>query len=152
MGEFTIELNKNDKLNDTNYLHWVSRMEGILTLKSYYGLVTNTKTPEEKIENDKLELQRRHKAAALLKINCIVRLRNKFYSDSKKDPAVFWKLTQKFYQPKSIQKQTLYLNKIFSTHLIDKNIKEALSFILENTLNLQTLFSVLTISPESLID
>ncbi|MBW0510060.1 hypothetical protein O181_049775 [Austropuccinia psidii MF-1] len=152
MGEFTIELNKNDKLNDTNYLDWVSRMEGILTLKNYYGLVTNTKTPEEVIENDKLEPRRRHKAAALLKNNCIGRLRNKFYTDSKKDPDVFWKLTQKFYQPKSIQKQTSYLNKIFSTHLIDKNIKEAMSFILENTLHLQTLFSGLTISPESLID
>ncbi|MBW0508265.1 hypothetical protein O181_047980 [Austropuccinia psidii MF-1] len=152
MGEFTIELNENDKLNDTNYLDWVSRMEGILTLKNYYGLVTKTKTPEEVIENDKLEPQRRHEAAALLKINCIVRLGNKFYSDLKKDPAIFWKLTQEFYQPKSIQNQTLYLNKIFSTHLIDKNIKETVSFILENTLHLQTLFSGLTISPESLID
>ncbi|MBW0529883.1 hypothetical protein O181_069598 [Austropuccinia psidii MF-1] len=136
MGEFTIELNENDKLNDTNYLDWVSRMEGILTLKNYYGLVTNTKTPEEVAENDKLEPRRRHKAAALLKINCIVRLGNKFYSDSKKDPAVFWKLAQQFYQHKSIQNQTLYLNKIFSTHLIDENIKETMSFILENTLHL----------------
>ncbi|MBW0497076.1 hypothetical protein O181_036791 [Austropuccinia psidii MF-1] len=97
MGKFTIELNENDKLHDTNYLDWVSKMEGILTMKNYYGLVTSTKTPEEVAENDKLEPQRRHKAAALLKINCIVRLGNKFYSNSKKAPAVFWKLTQEFY-------------------------------------------------------
>ncbi|MBW0511822.1 hypothetical protein O181_051537 [Austropuccinia psidii MF-1] len=127
-------------------------MEGIPTLKNYYGLVTNTETSEEVAENDKLEPRRRHKAAALLKINCIGRLGNKFYSDSKKDPAVFWKLAQEFYQPKSIQNQTFYLNKIFSTHLIAENIKETMSFILENTLHLRTLFSGLTISPESLID
>ncbi|MBW0549187.1 hypothetical protein O181_088902 [Austropuccinia psidii MF-1] len=145
MGKLTMDL------NDINYLDWVSRMEGIVTLKNYYGLVTKSKTPEESAENDKLEPPRKHKAASLLKINCIVRLGNNFYTNSKKDPAIFWKLAQEFYKPKSIQNQTSYLNKIFSMHLIDENIKEAISLILENTLHLLTLFSGLTISPENLI-
>ncbi|MBW0469791.1 hypothetical protein O181_009506 [Austropuccinia psidii MF-1] len=84
MGEFTLELNENNKLNDSNYLDWVSRMESILTLKNYYGLVTNSETPKETANNDILEPRRRQRAAALLKINCIVRLGNKFYVDSKK--------------------------------------------------------------------
>ncbi|MBW0553849.1 hypothetical protein O181_093564, partial [Austropuccinia psidii MF-1] len=152
MGEFTLELNENDKLNDSNYLDWVSRMESILTLKNYYGLVTNSETPEETANNDKLEPRRRQRAAALLKINCIVRLGNKFYADSKKDPAEFWRLTQEFFQPKTIQNQTTYLNKIFSTQLNDEHIRENMSTILENTLHLRTLFCGLTISPEDLID
>ncbi|MBW0472692.1 hypothetical protein O181_012407 [Austropuccinia psidii MF-1] len=152
MGEFSLELNKKDKLNDTNYLEWVSRMEGILTLKNYYGLVTDTELPEEIAENDKLEPRRKQRAAALLKINCAIRIGNKFYTKSKKDPATFWKLAQEFYQPKSIQNQTMYLGKIFSTQLLDDQIKDNMSFILENTLHLYTLFSGLTISPEDLID
>ncbi|MBW0559944.1 hypothetical protein O181_099659 [Austropuccinia psidii MF-1] len=84
MGEFTIEINENDKLNDYNYLDWVSRIEGILTLKNYYGLVTNTKPPEEVVENDKLEPRSRHKASALLNINCIVRLETSFTPTEKR--------------------------------------------------------------------
>ncbi|MBW0507592.1 hypothetical protein O181_047307 [Austropuccinia psidii MF-1] len=83
MGEFTLELNENDKLNDSNYLDWVSWMESILTLKNYCGLVTNSETPEETADNNKLEPRRRQREAALLKINCI---------------------------PKTIQNQTTYLN------------------------------------------
>ncbi|MBW0538472.1 hypothetical protein O181_078187 [Austropuccinia psidii MF-1] len=102
MGEFTIELNDNDKLNDTNYLDWVSRMDGILTLKTYYGLVTNTKTPEEVIENDKLEPQRRHKAAALLKINCIIKDNYGLVKCDveKKSPSLddIWEFIRKFLQ------------------------------------------------------
>ncbi|MBW0518388.1 hypothetical protein O181_058103 [Austropuccinia psidii MF-1] len=136
MGEFTLELNESDKLNDSNYLDWVSQMESIVTLENYYGLVTNSETPEEKANNDKLEPRRRQRKAALLKINCIVRLGNKFYIDSNKDPAEFWRLTQEFFQPKTIQNQTTYLNKIFSTELNDDHIWENMSTILENTLHL----------------
>ncbi|MBW0473457.1 hypothetical protein O181_013172 [Austropuccinia psidii MF-1] len=152
MGEFSLELNKKDKLNDTNYLEWVSRMEGILKLKNYYGLVTDTELPKEITENDKLEPCRKQRAAALLKINCAIQIQNNFYTESEKDPATFWKLAQEFYQPKSIQNQTMYLVKIFSTQLLDNQIKHNMSFILENTLHLCTLFSGLTISPKNLID
>ncbi|MBW0554528.1 hypothetical protein O181_094243 [Austropuccinia psidii MF-1] len=136
MGEFILELNKSDKLNDSNYLDWVSRMESILTLKNYYGLVTNSEIPEETADNDKLEPRRRQREAALLKINFIVRLGNKFYVDSKKDPAEFWRLTQEFFKPKTIQNQTTYLNKISSTQLNNEHIWENMSTILENTLHL----------------
>ncbi|MBW0465587.1 hypothetical protein O181_005302 [Austropuccinia psidii MF-1] len=44
------------------------------------------------------------------------------------------------------------LGKIFSTQLLYDQIKDCMSFILENTLHLHTLFSSLTISPEDLID
>ncbi|MBW0486745.1 hypothetical protein O181_026460 [Austropuccinia psidii MF-1] len=136
MGEFTLELNESDKLNDSDYLDWVSLMESILTLKHYYGLVTNSEAPKETANNDKLEPRIRQRAAALLKINCIVRLGNKFYIYSKKDPAEFWRLKQEFFQPKTIQNQTTYLNKIFSTQLNDEHIWESMSTILENTLHL----------------
>ncbi|MBW0504908.1 hypothetical protein O181_044623 [Austropuccinia psidii MF-1] len=152
MGKFMLELNKSDKLNDLSYLDWVSLMERIMTLKNYYGLVTNSETPEETANNDKLETRRRQRAAALLKINCIVRLGNKFYIDSKKDPAEFWRLTQEFFQPKTIQNQTTDLNKILSTQLNDEHIRENMSTILENTFHLRTLFCGLTISPKDLID
>ncbi|MBW0527426.1 hypothetical protein O181_067141 [Austropuccinia psidii MF-1] len=46
----------------------------------------------------------------------------------------------------------MYLGKIFSTQLLDNQIKDNMSFILENTLHLFTLISGLTISPEDLID
>ncbi|MBW0531483.1 hypothetical protein O181_071198 [Austropuccinia psidii MF-1] len=71
MGEFSLELNKEEKLNDINYLEWVSRMESILTLKHYLGLVTQTKTEEERLENDKIEPRRKQRAVALLRHNCI---------------------------------------------------------------------------------
>ncbi|MBW0567209.1 hypothetical protein O181_106924 [Austropuccinia psidii MF-1] len=151
MGEFPLELNDSDKLNDSNYLDWVSRMESNLTLKNYYGLITNSETPEAS-ENDKLEPHRSKRAAALLKINCIVRLGNKFYSDSKKDPTEFWRLGQEFFQPKTIQNQTTYLDKIFSTQLNDEHIRANMLTILENTLHLRNLFSGLTTSPKDLID
>ncbi|MBW0487380.1 hypothetical protein O181_027095 [Austropuccinia psidii MF-1] len=152
MGEFTLELKESDKLNDSNYLDWVSQMESNMTLKNYYGLVNNSEKPKETADNDELEPRRRQSAAALLKINCIVRLGNKAYVDSKKDPAELRRLTQEFFQPKIIQNQTTYLNKIFSTKLNDERIWENMSTILRNTLHLQTLFCGLTISPEDLID
>ncbi|MBW0478500.1 hypothetical protein O181_018215 [Austropuccinia psidii MF-1] len=46
----------------------------------------------------------------------------------------------------------MYIGKIFSTQLLDDQIKDNMSFILENTLHLRTLFCGLTISPEDLID
>ncbi|MBW0545923.1 hypothetical protein O181_085638 [Austropuccinia psidii MF-1] len=149
MGEFSLELNEKDKPNDTSYLKWVPRMEGILTLKNYYGLVTDTELPEEIAESNKLEPCRKQQAAALLKINCAIRIGNKFYTEYEKDSATFWKLSQEFYQPKSIQNQTMYLGKIFSTQLLDNQIKDNMSFILENTLHHHTLFSGLTISKKT---
>ncbi|MBW0515701.1 hypothetical protein O181_055416 [Austropuccinia psidii MF-1] len=116
MGEFSLELDKEEKLNDINYLEWVSRMESILTLKNYLGLVTETKTEEERLENNKIEPR-----------------------------------PQEYFQPKTIQNQTSYLNKIFSTQFSDDQIKEVMSSILENTQKLRSLFSGLTIPPEDLI-
>ncbi|MBW0584917.1 hypothetical protein O181_124632 [Austropuccinia psidii MF-1] len=96
-------------------------MESILTFKNDLGLVTETKTEEESLEND------------------IVHIGNKFYSASKKDPLRFWRLAQEYYQPKTIQNQTSYLNKIFPTQFVDDQIKEVMSPILENTQQLQSL-------------
>ncbi|MBW0474575.1 hypothetical protein O181_014290 [Austropuccinia psidii MF-1] len=140
MGEFTLELNDSDKLNDSKYLNWLSRMESILTLKNCYGLVTNSETPEETADKNKLEPQKRQRAASLLKINCIVRLGNTFYANSKNYLAEFWRLAQEFFQPKTIQNQTTYLEKIFSPQLNDEHIRKNMSTILKNTLHLQTIW------------
>ncbi|MBW0466023.1 hypothetical protein O181_005738 [Austropuccinia psidii MF-1] len=152
MGEFSLEIDKEEKLNDINYLEWVSRMESILTLKNYLGLVTETKTEEEPLVSNKIEPRRRQRAVALLRINCIVRMGNEFYSESKKDPVKFWRLAQEYFQPITIQNQTSCLDKIFSTQFADNQIKEVMSSILENTQQLRSLFSGLTIPPEDLID
>ncbi|MBW0523678.1 hypothetical protein O181_063393 [Austropuccinia psidii MF-1] len=152
MGEFSLELDKEEKLNVINYLEWVSRMESILTLKNYLGLVTETKTEEERLENDKIEPRCKQQEVALLCINCIIRIGNKFYSESKKDPIKFWRLSQDYFQPKTIQNQTSHLDKIFSTQFAEDQIKDVMSSILENTQQLRSLFSGLTIPPEDLID
>ncbi|MBW0480470.1 hypothetical protein O181_020185 [Austropuccinia psidii MF-1] len=89
---------------------------------------------------------------ALLRINCIIRIGNKFYSESKKDPVKFWRLAQEYFQPKTIQNQTSYLDKIFSTQFSDDQIKEVMSSIQENTQQLRYLFSGLNIPPEVLIN
>ncbi|MBW0541300.1 hypothetical protein O181_081015 [Austropuccinia psidii MF-1] len=127
MGEFSLELDKEEKLNVINYLEWVSRMESILTLKKYLGLVTDTKTEEERLENNKIEPRHKQQAVALL---CIA---------------------QEYFHPKNIQNQTSYLDKIFSTQFADDQIKEVMSSIPENTQQLHSLFSGLTIPPEDLI-
>ncbi|MBW0566219.1 hypothetical protein O181_105934 [Austropuccinia psidii MF-1] len=94
MGEFSLKIDKEEKLNDIDYLEWVSKIERILTLKDYLGLVTDTKT--------EVEPRQRQQAMALLRINCIVCIGNKFYSELKKDPLKSWRLSQEYYQPKTI--------------------------------------------------
>ncbi|MBW0479872.1 hypothetical protein O181_019587 [Austropuccinia psidii MF-1] len=109
-------------------------MESILTFKNYLGLVTDTETEEERLENDKIEPRHKQQAMALLRISCVVCI------------------AQEYFQPKTIQNQTSYLDKIFSTQFADDQIKEVMLSILENTQQLRSLFSGLTIPPEDLIN
>ncbi|MBW0563578.1 hypothetical protein O181_103293 [Austropuccinia psidii MF-1] len=61
-------------------------------------------------------------------------------------------LPKNFTNPNQSKTKPCSSGKIFSTQLLDNQIKDNMSFILENTLHLHTLFSGLTISPEDLID
>ncbi|MBW0507647.1 hypothetical protein O181_047362 [Austropuccinia psidii MF-1] len=127
-------------------------MESILTLKNYLCLVTETETEEERLENNKMEPRQRQQEVALFRINCIVCIGNKLYSESKKDPVKFWRLAQEYFQPKNIQNKTSYLDKIFSSQFEENQIKEGMLSILESTQQLRSLFSGLTIPPEDLIN
>ncbi|MBW0517420.1 hypothetical protein O181_057135 [Austropuccinia psidii MF-1] len=101
--------------------------------KKLYALVTGTEDPYTASERDKLDPERRDLAFEIICINCNVKIAAQFSAEANNDPMALWKSIDKYYQPKTIQNQTTYLKKIFSTHLQKSKLEETLTKLHENT-------------------
>ncbi|MBW0479729.1 hypothetical protein O181_019444 [Austropuccinia psidii MF-1] len=134
MGEFNIELIEKHKLNDNNFVNWKVCMKSILRIKRLYNLVEGTETATFSLEQDKIDPTRKELAFEIICINCDVKIASQFSAEANDDPAKLWKSIDSFYQPKTIQNQTSYLNRIFSSHLPKARLEEVLNRILEQTL------------------
>ncbi|MBW0546375.1 hypothetical protein O181_086090 [Austropuccinia psidii MF-1] len=117
MVEYRIKLAEKYKLSGNNFLDWKVRMKSILNLKKLYALATGTENAEIASERDKLDPERRDLAFEIICINCNVKIAEQFSSEADNDPMALWTSIDKYYQPKTIQNQTTYLKRIFSTHL-----------------------------------
>jgi hypothetical protein len=132
MVNLAVELNNNTKLYGTNYLEWKIKMSAILQLKHLLKLVNGTKSAEEAKKQDKVNPDRYEDALAVLVLNCDSKISARFSHESKEDPKTFWKLLDKYYQPKTVQNQDTYLNQIFSTIISSTNLKTTLNLISDN--------------------
>ncbi|MBW0558110.1 hypothetical protein O181_097825 [Austropuccinia psidii MF-1] len=117
MVEYSIELAEKYKLSGSNFLDWKVRMKSILTFKRLYALATGTESTKIAADRDKLYPERRDLAFDIICINCDVKIAAQFSSEANKNPTILWTSIDKYNQPKTIQNQTTYLKRIFSTHL-----------------------------------
>ncbi|MBW0537240.1 hypothetical protein O181_076955 [Austropuccinia psidii MF-1] len=76
----------------------------------------------------------------------------KFSSEANNNPTILWKSINKYYQPKTIQNQTTYLKRIFSTNLQKNKLEEVLNKLHENTQQLCSLIDDKTVNPSTLPD
>ncbi|MBW0497553.1 hypothetical protein O181_037268 [Austropuccinia psidii MF-1] len=152
MVEYSIELAEKYKLSGNNFLDWKVRMKSILTFKKLYALATGTENAEIASERDKLDPERRDLAFEIICINCNVKIAAQFSAEANNDPMVLWTSIDKYYQPKTIQNQTTYLKRIFSTHLQKHKLEETLNKLHENTRQLCSLIDDKTVKPSILLD
>ncbi|MBW0505992.1 hypothetical protein O181_045707 [Austropuccinia psidii MF-1] len=152
MVEYSIELAEKYKLSGSNFIDWKVRMKSILTFKKLYALATGTESTETAEERDKLDPERLDLALKIICINCDVKIAAQFSSEANNDPTILWSSINKHYQPKTIQNQTTYLKRIFSTFLQKNKLKEALNKLLENTRRLCSLIDDKTVKPSVLLD
>jgi hypothetical protein len=129
MVDLAVELKDNAKLSGSNYLEWKIKISAILQLKHLLKLVNGTKSAEEAEKQDKADPDCYKDALAILVLNCDSKISAHFLHKSKEDPKTFWKLLDEYYQPKTIQNQATYLNRIFSTIISSTNLKTTLKSI-----------------------
>lgn len=152
MVELSIELGEKNKLTGANYLEWKSKVSSILQLKHLLRLVLGKETIEECELEDKRDRNRSDDALAILKINCDTKLAEQFDLESKGNPQIFWKLLKEHFQPKTVQNQATYLNRIFSTNLASHNLEETLNKLAYNTRQLCALIDDNNTKPSILLD
>ncbi|MBW0467486.1 hypothetical protein O181_007201 [Austropuccinia psidii MF-1] len=152
MVEYSIELAKKYKLSGSNFIDWKVRMKSILTFKKLYALATGTESIEMAAERDKLDPERRDLAFEIICINCDVKIAAQFSSEANNDPPILWSSIDRYYQPRTIQNQTMYLKQIFSTFLQKNKLEEALNKLLKNTQQLCSLIDDKTVKPSVLLD
>ncbi|PLW37502.1 hypothetical protein PCANC_17298 [Puccinia coronata f. sp. avenae] len=152
MVELTVKLPAKEKLNGTNLLDWKVQMKSILQLKRLHLLVTQDKQDAASLELDKKDPYRRSDAMAILTLNCNVKIVSQFSDEADDDPCKFWELLEGFYQPKTIQNQSTYLNRIFTTLLSLEKLKANLTTLYENSRVLCSLIDDKKIKPSSLLD
>ncbi|MBW0494085.1 hypothetical protein O181_033800 [Austropuccinia psidii MF-1] len=152
MVEYSIELAEKYKLSGSNFLDWKVRTKSILTFKRLYALATGTESIEIAADRDKLDPEGRDLAFEIICINCDVEIAAQFSSEANNNPKVLWKSINKYYQPKTVQNQTTYLKRIFSTHLQKNRLEEALNKLHENTRQLCSLIDDKTVKPSTLLD
>ncbi|PLW34234.1 hypothetical protein PCANC_19488 [Puccinia coronata f. sp. avenae] len=152
MVELTVELPAKEKLNGTNFLDWKVRMKCILQLKQLYLLVTKEEKEDTSLELDKKDPFRRSDAMAILTLNCDVKIVSQFSDKANDDPCKFWELLEGFYQPKTIQNQSTYLNRIFTTIFSSDKLEANLTTLYENSRVLCSLINDKKTKPSTLLD
>jgi hypothetical protein len=152
MVDLAVELKDNAKLSGTNYLEWKIKISAILQLKHLLKLVNGTETPEEAEKRDKADPDRYEDALAILVLNCDSKISARFSHESKEDPKAFWKLLDEYYQPKTVQNQATYLNRIFSTIISATNLETTLNTISDNCQLLCSIIDDKTTTPSELLD
>ncbi|KAH9463487.1 hypothetical protein Pst134EA_015570 [Puccinia striiformis f. sp. tritici] len=68
------------------------------------------------------------------------------------NPSEFWRLLEEHYQPKSIQNQATYLNRIFTTVLNSNDLEATLATLSYNTQQLCALIDDTKTKPSALLD
>ncbi|KAH9464516.1 hypothetical protein Pst134EB_033278 [Puccinia striiformis f. sp. tritici] len=152
MVEFSVDLGEKNKLTGANYLDWKSKISSILQLKHLLRLVLKKETSEEASLADKLDRNRYDDALAILKINCDTKIADQFDLEAEGNPSEFWRLLEEHYQPKSIQNQATYLNRIFTTVLNSNDLEATLATLSYNTRQLCALIDDNKTKPSSLLD
>ncbi|MBW0506829.1 hypothetical protein O181_046544 [Austropuccinia psidii MF-1] len=152
MVKYSIELAEKYKLSGSHFINWKVRMKSILTFKKLYALATGTESIEMAAERDKLDPERRDLAFEIICINCNDKIEAQFSSEANNDPTILWSSIDRYYQPKTIQKQTTYLKQIFSAFLQKNKLEEALNKLLKNTQQLCSLINDKTVKPSVLLD
>ncbi|MBW0466863.1 hypothetical protein O181_006578 [Austropuccinia psidii MF-1] len=127
-------------------------MKSILTIKNLYVLATGTKSTKTAAERDKLDPEQGDLEFKIICINCDVKIAAQFSSEANNDPTILWSSIDKYYQPKTIQDQTMYLKQIFSTFLQKHKLEEALNKLLKKTQHLCSLIHNETVKPSVLLD
>ncbi|MBW0479363.1 hypothetical protein O181_019078 [Austropuccinia psidii MF-1] len=114
-------------------------------------MVMGTEDAEIAAKRNKIDPDRKELAFEIICLNCDVKIAAQFSAEANDDPMLLWKSIDKFYQPKTVQNQTTYLSRIFSTFLPKTKLEEALNKLLENT---RTLCSLIDdkVTPSSLLD
>ncbi|KAI7954364.1 hypothetical protein MJO28_004764 [Puccinia striiformis f. sp. tritici] len=152
MVEFSVDLGEKNKLSGSNYLDWKSKISSVLQLKHLLRLVLKKESSEEASLADKLDRNRYDDALAILKINCETRIADQFDLEAGGSPSEFWRLLQEHYQPKSIQNQATYLNRIFTTVLNSNDLEETLTTLSYNTRQLCDLIDDEKTKPSALLN
>ena len=104
MVDLAVELKDIAKFSGTNYLEWKIKISAILQLKHLLKLVNGTKSAEEAQRQDTLDPDCNKDSLAILVLNCDSKISTCFSHESKEDPKTFWKILDKYYQPKTVQK------------------------------------------------
>jgi hypothetical protein len=152
MVEFSVDLGKKNKLTGSNYLDWKSKISSILQLKHLLRLVLKKASNKEAAIANKLDRNRYDNALAILKINCDTKIADQFDLKANGDPSEFWQVLEDHYQPKTIQNQATYLNRIFTTVLNSNNLEATLATLSYNTQQLCALIDDSKTKPLSLLD
>jgi hypothetical protein len=152
MVDLAVKLKDNTKLTGSNYLEWKIKILAILQLKNLLKLVNGTKTKEEAERRDQVKPNQYEEALAILVLNCNSTISACFSHKSKEDPKSFWKLLDKYYQPKTVQNQATYLNRIFSTIISANNLKTTLNSISNSCWLLCSIIDDKTTTPSELLD
>ncbi|MBW0490651.1 hypothetical protein O181_030366 [Austropuccinia psidii MF-1] len=121
-------------------------MEDILGLK-------DCKTCQwQRNPRDKIDPYKSIKDFHLLQISFNVKKQGKFTEESNQDPSKLWKAIKAFYQPRNLQKQKDFLNKVFSTSFSETKVSSSYNYLIENTQNLCNLIRKSKTGPPELID
>ncbi|MBW0482675.1 hypothetical protein O181_022390 [Austropuccinia psidii MF-1] len=152
MGNFSLELTEKYKFTGSNFLDWRVRMKSILHMKKLYSLVMGTEDAEITAKRNKIDPDQKELAFKIICLNYNVKIAAQFSAEANDDPMLLWKSIDKFYQPKTVQNQTTYLSRIFSTFLPKAKLEEALNKLLENTRTLCSLIDDNNVTPSSLLD
>ncbi|MBW0503914.1 hypothetical protein O181_043629 [Austropuccinia psidii MF-1] len=119
-------------------------------MKRLYSLVLGIEDPVITAKLNKLDPERKALAFEIICLNCDVKLAGKFSAEANDDLTLPWTNIDNFYQPKTIQNQTTYLNTILLTYLPKTKLEEVLNKLLENTQQLFILINDKTTKPRTM--
>ncbi|KAI7952617.1 hypothetical protein MJO29_008248 [Puccinia striiformis f. sp. tritici] len=152
MVECSVDLGEKNKLTGANYLDWKSKISSILQLKHLLRRVLKKEAANEAVLADKLDRNQYNDALTILKINCDTKIADQFDMEAEGSPSEFWRLLEEHYQPKSIQNQATYLNRIFTTVLNSNDLEATLATLSYNTQQLCALIDDTKTKPSALLD
>ena len=95
MGKPTIKLPEKEKQNGINFLYWKAHMKSILQLKKIHLMFITEKKDVLCLELNKKGLfQKSDAMAAVLTVNCDIKIFSQFYNAANDNPCNFWEPTQ----------------------------------------------------------